>query len=141
MRYLINPDGAPFEAKDLEALGAELNALDDDQRKKFRNENATAIASHDAPAILIVAGSGTGKSTLFKQRIVHWLDADPTAKILALSFVTKLVADLNADVQTDPTLTDKQKSKLMSSLCTNTRGAWSRKTVAPATRRLRLTSE
>jgi superfamily I DNA/RNA helicase len=112
MRYLINPDGAPFEANDLETLGAELNALDDDQRKKFRNENATAIASYDAPAILIVAGPGTGKSTLFKQRIVRWLKTDPTAKILALSFVRKLVADLNADVQTDPNLTDKQKRQV-----------------------------
>jgi superfamily I DNA/RNA helicase len=112
MRHLINPDGAPFEAKDLDVLAAELSALNDDQRKKFRNDNATAIASHDAPATLIVAGPGTGKSTLFKRRVVHWLKSDSSAKILALSFVRKLVADLNNDIQTDKDLTDKQRKQV-----------------------------
>ena len=80
MGHLINPDGTPFDGNDLDALAAELNALNDEQRKNFRNENATAIASHGAPAILIVAGPGTGKSTLFKQRIVHWLKEDQQKK-------------------------------------------------------------
>jgi hypothetical protein len=61
IRHLINLDGAPFSADDLNTLAAELSALDDELRKTFRNENATAIASHDAPSILIVAGPGTGK--------------------------------------------------------------------------------
>jgi len=112
MGHLINPDGTPFDGNDLDALAAELNALNDEQRKNFRNENATAIASHGAPAILIVAGPGTGKSTLFKQRIVHWLKEDPAAKILALSFVRKLVADLNTDIQADANLTDKQRRQV-----------------------------
>jgi superfamily I DNA/RNA helicase len=96
----------------LDALTGQLNALSDDERKKMRNENATAIASHDAPAILIVAGPGTGKSTLFKQRIVHWLNQSPAARIMALSFVRKLVADLDADIRTDPSLTDKQRKQV-----------------------------
>jgi UvrD/REP helicase N-terminal domain len=112
IRYLINPDGAPFNADELDALTGQLNALNDDERKKLRNENATAIALHDAAAILIVAGPGTGKSTLFKQRIVHWLNQSPAARILALSFVRKLVADLNADIQTDSSLTDKQRKQV-----------------------------
>ena len=112
IRPLINPDGAPFGGEDLDALAVELNALNDEQRKEFRNENAKAIASHDAPAILIVAGPGTGKSTLFKQRIEHWLKQNPTAKILAMSFVRKLVADLNADIQADAKLSDKQRKQV-----------------------------
>jgi superfamily I DNA/RNA helicase len=112
IRHLINPDGAPFSAEDLNALAVQLNALNDDQRKEFRNKNATAIASHNAPAILIVAGPGTGKSTLFKQRIEHWLKQNPAAKILALSFVRKLVADLNADIQSDASLSDEQRRQV-----------------------------
>ena len=112
IRYLINPDGAPFNADELDALTGQLNALNDDERKKLRNENASAIASHDAAAILIVAGPGTRKSTLFKQRIVHWLNQSPAARILALSFVRKLVADLNADIETDSSLTDKQRKQV-----------------------------
>ena len=112
VRHFIGLDGTPFDAKELEELGAELDALDDDRRKKFRNENATAIASHNGRAILIVAGPGTGKSTLFKQRIVHWLKQVPAAKILALSFVRKLVADLDADIQTDASLTDEQRKQV-----------------------------
>jgi superfamily I DNA/RNA helicase len=111
-RHLINPDGSAFSADELKALATELDALNDDQRKDYRNQNATAIATLDAPAILIVAGPGTGKSTLFKQRIVHWLERDAKAKILALSFVRKLVADLAADIQTDTNLTDAQRRQV-----------------------------
>jgi superfamily I DNA/RNA helicase len=112
IRHLINSDGAPFSNEDLDALAVEFNALNDDQRKEFRNKNATEIASHDAPAILVVAGPGTGKSTLFKQRIEHWLKQNPAAKILALSFVRKLVADLNADIQGDASLSEKQRGQV-----------------------------
>jgi UvrD-like helicase family protein len=90
IRYLINSDGAPFSDKDLDGLAVAFHAFGDDERKKFRNENATAIATHDASGILIVAGPGTGKSTLFKQRILYWLKKEPAAQILALSFVRKL---------------------------------------------------
>jgi len=112
IRHLINPDGAPFSAEDLDALAVEFNVLNDDRRKEFRNRNATAIASHNAPAILVVAGPGTGKSTLFKQRIEHWFKQNPAANILALSFVRKLVADLNADIKGDVSLSDKQRSQV-----------------------------
>src|SRR6185369_11902857 len=82
------------------------------QRTAFRNENAEAIATHPATQILIVAGPGTGKSTIFKQRVLFWLGQDKDAKILALSFVRKLVADLSADIQNDKKLTDAQKKQV-----------------------------
>ena len=107
-RHLINEDGSPFQDEDLEALAQELDALSPAERTTFRNKNATAIAQHPAQRILIVAGPGTGKSTIFKQRVLFWLSQNPTARILALSFVRKLVADLNSDIQNDKGLTDEQ---------------------------------
>jgi superfamily I DNA/RNA helicase len=108
-RHLINENGKPFEDGELDALSKELNALDPAERRNFRDANARAVARHSAIRMLIVAGPGTGKSTLFKERILFWLEQDASAKVLALSFVRKLVADLAADVQNDTTLTAEQK--------------------------------
>jgi superfamily I DNA/RNA helicase len=110
-RHLINDDGEPFDEKELQALAKELDSLTPADRKSFRDANAQAIAKHQADHLLIVAGPGTGKSTLFKQRILCWLEEDKTAKILALSFVRKLVADLQADIQNDTNLSDEQKKQ------------------------------
>jgi superfamily I DNA/RNA helicase len=110
-RYLINENGKPFEADELGTLGKELDSLNAAERKEFRDANAQAIAKHPAERVLIVAGPGTGKSALFKQRVLYWLEQTNTARILALSFVRKLVADLDVDIQTDKTLTDDQKKQ------------------------------
>ena len=111
-RHLINEDGKPFADRELDALGKELDALEPADRRNFRDVNARAVARHPAIRMLIVAGPGTGKSTLFKERILFWLEQDASAKILALSFVRKLVADLAADVQNDTTLADEQKRQV-----------------------------
>ncbi len=111
-RHLINESGEPFEGKELRALARELDSLNPKQREDFRNKNAEAIAKHPAKQILIVAGPGTGKSTLFKQRVLFWLENDEDARVLALSFVRKLVADLQADIQNDRKLTDAQKQQV-----------------------------
>jgi len=100
VRHLINENGEPFAEKELEALAKELDALNRAEREDYRNRNANAIAQHTAKHILIVAGPGTGKSTIFKQRALFWLRQDPAAQILALSFVRKLVADLNSVFRT-----------------------------------------
>jgi superfamily I DNA/RNA helicase len=112
IRHLINNDGSPFDAKELDSLVVEMDALDLDARRALRDANAASVANHSADEMLIVAGPGTGKSTLFKQRIKFWLDQDSQATILALSFVRKLVADLQSDIQNDPTLTDDQKRRV-----------------------------
>jgi superfamily I DNA/RNA helicase len=112
VRHFINEDGEPFGEGELEALAAELDSLTPIQRTEFRNGNAEAIAKHPAIQILIVAGPGTGKSTIFKQRVLFWLGQDEDAKILALSFVRKLVADLHADIQNDAKLTEAQKKQV-----------------------------
>lgn len=111
-RNLINEDGEPFEDDELEALARELDSLTTEQRAEFRNRNAEAIGKHPATQMLIAAGPGTGKSTIFKQRVLFWLGQDKDAKILALSFVRKLVADLHADIQNDAKLTDAQKRQV-----------------------------
>lgn len=111
IRHLINNDGNPFNADELHTLRIELDALHNDDRVRFRNDNAQAIAQLDATKVLIVSGPGTGKSTLFKQRINHWLQAGSSARILALSFVRKLVADLQNDIKGDRNLTDEQKKQ------------------------------
>ena len=72
-RRLINEDGKPFEHRELDALGKELDELALADRRDFRDANARAVARHLAIRMLIVAGPGTGKSTLFKERILFWL--------------------------------------------------------------------
>jgi superfamily I DNA/RNA helicase len=111
-RHLINENGEPFEDQELDALGKKLDALKPAERRSFRDANARAVARHAAVEMLIVAGPGTGKSTLFKERILFWLEQDSSAKILALSFVRKLVADLDADIRNDTGLTDAQKKQV-----------------------------
>jgi len=111
MRHLINNDGTPFEATELQTLRGELDALDDDGRTEYRNQNASAIAQHGAVKFLIVSGPGTGKSHLFLNRINHWYWQDAQAKVFVTSFVRKLVADLQNDIDGDTQLTDEQKSE------------------------------
>ena len=72
-RRLINEDGKPFKHRELDALGKELDELALADRRDFRDANARAVARHLAIRMLIVAGPGTGKSTLFKERILFWL--------------------------------------------------------------------
>ncbi|RWZ82044.1 MAG: ATP-dependent helicase [Candidatus Chaera renei] len=112
MRHLINDDGTPFESSELQTLHSELDALDNNGRSEYRNQNASVIAKHSAGKFLIVSGPGTGKSTLFKGRISFWLEQDSTSKILCLTFVRKLVADLDSDIQGDENLTQAQKDQV-----------------------------
>lgn len=111
-RFLINEDGDSFKDPELVALTETLDSFDPSQRKNYRDANAETIARHPAEQILIVSGPGTGKSTLFKQRILHWLKQDPSAGILALSFVRKLVADLHNDIQNADALSEDQKKQV-----------------------------
>lgn len=115
MRHLINNDGTPFETSELQALRDELDALDNDGRAEYRNQNASAIAQHNAVKILIVSGPGTGKSYLFLNRINHWYKQDAQAKVLVTSFVRKLVADLQNDIDGDEQLSDEQKGNITAS--------------------------
>lgn len=111
LRILINEDGTPFELSELKAICEDLETLDNAGKIAYRNTNAEIIAKHRAEKMLIVSGPGTGKSTIFKHRIAHWLSSDSTAGILALSFVRKLVADLDNDIQNDKSLSDEQKKQ------------------------------
>ena len=110
MRHLVNEDGLPFDADELSRLRSELDDLADEARVQFRNENARTIAQHGVTKLLIVSGPGTGKSTVFKHRIVHWLENNQSAKILVLSFVRKLVTDLKNDIQNATELSEEQKT-------------------------------
>jgi hypothetical protein len=82
MRYLINNDGTPFEATELQTLRDELDALTDNKRTEYRNQNASAIAQHEAIKFLIVSGPGTGKSHLFLDRINYWYQQDAVSSII-----------------------------------------------------------
>ena len=115
MRHLINNDGTPFETSELQSLRDELDALDNDGRTEYRNQNASVIAQHVAVKILIVSGPGTGKSYLFLNRINHWYQQDAQAKVLVTSFVRKLVADLQNDIDGDEQLSDEQKGNITAS--------------------------
>lgn len=115
MRHLINNDGTPFDSAELQSLRGELDALTDYGRTEYRNQNASAIAEHTAAKFLIVSGPGTGKSHLFLSRINFWYRQDEQAKVFVTSFVRKLVADLQNDIDGDTQLTDEQKSNITAS--------------------------
>ncbi len=112
MRFLINENGVPFATSELQAMHRRLDALDENMRKEFRNQNSSAIAMHDALKFLIVSGPGTGKSYLFLDKIHRWYQQDETANVVVTSFVRKLVADLQNDVDHCENLTRQQKSKI-----------------------------
>ena len=112
IRFLINNDGVPFDSTELQTLRGVLDALSDNKRTEYRNQNASAIAQHDAAKFLIVSGPGTGKSHLFLDRIDYWYQKDQEASVVVTSFVRKLVADLQNDIEQDAKLTDEQKNKI-----------------------------
>jgi superfamily I DNA/RNA helicase len=93
-------------------LREQLDGLSYEERVQFRNDNAQNISRHPGVKILIVSGPGTGKGTVFKQRIVHWLEGVPDARILVLSFVRKLVTDLRNDIQNAAELTEEEKLQI-----------------------------
>ena len=109
-RFLVNDDGVAFERSELETLRDKLDALNDNARVDYRDQNASAIARHDAKKFLIVSGPGTGKSYLFLKRIKYWCEKNADARVLVTSFVRKLVADLQNDI--DQKLNDEQKCKI-----------------------------
>jgi superfamily I DNA/RNA helicase len=107
---LVRDDGTPFPQDEVEALSDEFCAHDVDERIALRNENADQIARHEAARLLLVSGPGTGKSTLFKARLKHWLDEHPGENVAVATFVRKLVKDLKDDIATDTSLSAQQKS-------------------------------
>lgn len=109
---MIKPDGEPFSSEEIAALAAELGALPDEDRVQARNDNAAAIAVHDAPKMLVVSGPGTGKSTLFKARLKHWLGRHPDQRVAVATFVRKLVRDLSDDIATDDSINPEDKRRV-----------------------------
>src|SRR3989440_2786162 len=70
-----------------------LDGLNDEQRR---------AVTHDAGPLLIVAGAGTGKTTVITRRIA-WLIAQKKARpeeILALTFTDKAAAEMEERVDT-----------------------------------------
>lgn len=112
IKYLINENGDPFKSSEIEKIIKQLDCLNDNERVKYRDQNAVAIAKHNASKILIVSGPGTGKSYLFLDRINHWCQNDSGAKVFVTTFVRKLVKDLQNDIDIDVKLTDEQKGKI-----------------------------
>lgn len=112
IRYLINNDGARFESTELTSLTLELDSLDDPDRENYRNKNAEEIAKNINPKTLIVSGPGTGKSYLFLDKINNWFKNDPEGEVLVTSFVRKLVADLQSDIDASKKLSKEQKNSI-----------------------------
>ena len=110
IRYLINDNGKPFNSSEFTSLTQELDRLSDEDRENYRNNNASEIAKHTSVKTLIVSGPGTGKSFLFLDRINNWFSSDSEATVLVTSFVRKLVADLQKDIDNDKKLSEKQKA-------------------------------
>jgi AAA domain len=111
-RPLIKEDGAPFSDEEVASLSDELDALDGEDRVEARNKNAEAIAEHDADRMLVVSGPGTGKSTLFKKRLVHWLEEPPDKNVAVATFVRSLVRDLRDDIANDPGISAEDKKRI-----------------------------
>lgn len=109
---LIQRDGAVFPRELLQSCEKTLEGLSKEDRSGYRNANAEAIATLDARHILVVSGPGTGKSTLFRRRIEHWLSNHADARVLVTSFVRKLVRDLGGELDHDKRLSDEQKRQV-----------------------------
>src|SRR5438552_1153653 len=88
---LIAEHGQAFTEAQLKDISAKLQALPNEERRTFRDQNAESIAKHPDSRVLIVAGPGTGKSYLFMQRIREWIKSHPGKSIYVTSFVRKLV--------------------------------------------------
>src|SRR2546430_11923566 len=66
------------------------------------NDTQHAAVTHDAGPLLIIAGAGTGKTTVITHRIA-WLIAQKRARpeeILALTFTDKAAAEMEERVDT-----------------------------------------
>lgn len=99
IRFLINDEGLPFDADELEKMRDSLLLLKaENEHLDYRDQNSAQIAQHPSSRMLIVSGPGTGKSYLFLERIKHWLSKND-GEILVTSFVNKLVQDLKDDVK------------------------------------------
>jgi len=112
IRFLINDDGIPFTFSELQSLYRTLDSRSNDKRKEYRDQNASAIACHDADKILVVSSPGTGKSHLFLDRINYWFKKDQKASIVVISFVRKLVADLQNEIINSEGITNVQRNKI-----------------------------
>jgi len=110
-RHLINDSGESF-ADELAAIEAALGALEGDERERYRNENAAAIATHPASKMLIVAGPGAGKSFLFMDRIKYWLPLNPGDSIYVSSFVRKLCKDLHDEIEANHEVGDEDRQRV-----------------------------
>lgn len=62
--------------------------------------------------MLVVAGPGSGKSFLFRNRIKYWLPLYPDDSIYVSSFVRKLVRDLEAEIRSDTDLTEEDRGRV-----------------------------
>lgn len=112
IRFLINDDGNSFKSSEIQTLRKALDSLGDGERMEYRNRNASTIANHGIVKFLIVSGPGTGKSYLFLNKINNWYKRDKDANVFVTSFVRKLVADLQSDIERDKALTHEQKTKI-----------------------------
>jgi DNA helicase II / ATP-dependent DNA helicase PcrA len=79
------------EAQALPTATPGLGALDDEQR---------AAVTHDRGPLLIVAGAGTGKTTVIVRRIAHLIESGRArpSEILALAFNEKAAAEMQERV-------------------------------------------
>jgi superfamily I DNA/RNA helicase len=109
---LIKEDGTPFSDEEVSSITEELDRLDEEARVEARNENAEEIAEHNADRMLVVSGPGTGKSTLFKRRLIYWLAKHPDKRVAVATFVNSLVRDLNDDIANDPGISDEDKNRV-----------------------------
>jgi ATP-dependent DNA helicase UvrD/PcrA len=106
---LIADKGQAFTQAQLNETKAKLQALPNDDRRAFRDQNAASIAKHQDPRLLIVAGPGTGKSYLFMQRIHEWISRHPAKSVYVTSFVRKLVKDLDNEINTSDLSPEERK--------------------------------
>jgi superfamily I DNA/RNA helicase len=95
--HLLQLDGSSFAG--LGEVADLLGALDNAERKTYRNANASAIACAETARLVVIAGPGAGKSHLFIERIEYWLATNPGERIYVATFVRKLINDLAADIE------------------------------------------
>jgi superfamily I DNA/RNA helicase len=106
-QYLLNKDGSCFS--DLEPVADALRVLANEDRRAYRDANARVIASDTEVRLLVVAGPGAGKSTLFIARIKVWIERYGDRPVYVATFVKKLIRDLEKDIERQLTEDEAQR--------------------------------